>query len=127
MRNRNNTEFIHSIFYTATFVHHSNDGNVVIATEPGSFDGISMATISHAPPAMTTDQQLAALSQFASNMQSHHVTDHDQPTLYVLEDPSAGHHDDDHQHVSFLKSTVSPAARCDFMPSEVQHILLILL
>ncbi|CAB4013151.1 Hypothetical predicted protein, partial [Paramuricea clavata] len=81
----------------ATFVHHSNDGNVVIATEPGSFDGISMATISHAPPAMTTDQQLAALSQFASNI-SHHVTDHDQPTLYVLEDPSAGHHDDDHQH-----------------------------
>lgn len=46
---------------------------------------------------MATDQQLAALSQFTSNIQSHH--DHDQTTLYVLQDPTAGHHDGDHQHV----------------------------
>lgn len=45
---------------------------------------------------MATDQQLAALSQFTSNMQSHH--DHDQTTLYVLQDPTTGH-DGDHQHV----------------------------
>ncbi len=88
-------------FYAATYVHHGNDGNVVIATESGSYDGISMATISHTSSAMATEQ-LAALSQFTSNMQSHHVTDHDQPTLYVLEDPSAGHHDGDHQHVRFF-------------------------
>lgn len=76
-------------------MHHGNDGNVVIATESGSYEGISISTISHTSPTMATDQQLAALSQFTSNIQSH---DHDQTTLYVLQDPSAGH-DGDHQHV----------------------------
>ena len=80
-------------------MHHGNDGNVVIATESGSYDGISISTISHTSPTMATDQQLAALSQFTSNIQSHH--DHDQTTLYVLQDPSAGHHDGDHQHVRY--------------------------
>ena len=89
-------------FKTATYVHHGNDGNVVIATESGPYDSISMATISHTSPSMATDQQLAALSQFTSNIQSHH----DQTTLYVLEDPSAVHHDDDHQHVRFSHALI---------------------
>ena len=90
-------------FSIATYVHHGNDGNVVIATESGSYDGISMATISHTSTAIPTDQQLAALSQFTSNMQSHHVTDHEQQTLYVLEDPTESHHDGDHQHVRLFR------------------------
>jgi hypothetical protein len=96
-----------SHFPIATYVHHGNDGNVVIATESGSYDGISMATISHTSTAIPTEQQLAALSQFTSNMQSHHVTDHDQPTLYVLEDPSEAHHDGDHQHVGLFLFTTT--------------------
>ncbi|XP_046861308.1 zinc finger protein 143-like isoform X2 [Xenia sp. Carnegie-2017] len=76
----------------ATFVHHANGGNVVIATESASYDGIAMATISHTSP---TDQQIAALSQFTSNMDTQHVTNHDHhATLYVLEDPSHEHHHD---------------------------------
>ena len=91
-------KYLFTPFFTATYVHHGNvDGNVVIATESGSYDSISISTISHTSPTMATDQQLAALSQFTSNIQSHH--DHDQTTLYVLQDPTAGHHDGDHQHV----------------------------
>ena len=72
-----------------------------------------MSTISNTSPTMATDQQLAALSQFTSNMSTHH----DQATLYVLEDTSPGHHDGDHQHVRLfiVKGTVSPSGRCDIV------------
>ena len=93
-------------------MHHGNDGNVVIATESGSYDGISISTISHTSPTMATDQQLAALSQFTSNIQSHH--DHDQTTLYVLQDPSAGHHDGDHQHVRLHLNRIIIHCSCIF-------------
>lgn len=87
----------------ATYVHYGNDGNVVIATESGSYDGngISMATLTHSSPTMATDQQLAALSQFTSHIEHHsdHVTGHDQSTLYVIsEDSSATQHGDDVEH-----------------------------
>ena len=59
-----------------------------------------MATTSPSSSTITTDQQLAALSQFTTHIQHHsdHVAHHGQSTLYLISDTSGPRHDDDVEH-----------------------------